>query len=423
MKIVHSVAFFRSPQSGYETPNAGTSQGIFFLNFIELLIKAHFAAFKGWELWIHHDNRVKDFECWPYLTRLHRAGIIKLVDMGESKELCASMLWRLAPIWDKSVDVVVCRDVDSLPMHRDRKMVEEFIESKADVHAILDSESHSGPLMGGMVSFKTQAFREKFPNGLESILAEGGPAELFRHGGDQRLLNGMVWPRMASQTLIHQRRNDIQYPEAMETRRAAPQVTELDKVIRHIGAAYPREKAEAVIDEHYPYELVSGVRPLEMLKSLKWPQQEKPTDEAKPWYTPGAIEFLPSLLKRDWPVLEFGGGASSEWYRNRCDDVVTVEEDPLWVEMIRQRASKVDCVPFNHAPMSDHFDFVAIDGNDRLARVRDCAKSFLLKDGGYLLLDNSEEYPEAGEILKGWERHDFKHPEKAWTTTIWRKPS
>lgn len=417
---VHSIAFFRSDSSGYESPRAGTSQGIFFLNFIELTVKAHFAAFKGWELWIYHDERVKDFPCWPYLDRLGRAGIAKLIPTGPAKTLCGSMLWRMLPMLDRKVDYFICRDVDSLPMHRDRVMVEEFIKSGAAVHAILDSESHCGPLMGGMVGFHAPSLREAFPTvaSHEDLLGLNRGLTYDVHGDDQRFLNSVVWPKLQRQTLIHQRRDDIQYPQAMETRKAAPQVTPLDKVIRHIGAAYPREAAETIIDRDYCYELGSGVRPLEMLKTLRWPQQEKPTDEAKPWYTKGAIEFLEKIVKPEWAVYESGGGASSEWYSKRCRYVFTFETDPLWLTMIHTRAPKVSTLPGRMSVAEA--DLVAIDGGNRSEEVRRSKDA--MKSGAYLVLDNSEEYPESGEILKGWERHDFKDDVKPWTTSIWRKP-
>lgn len=245
---VYSLAFFRSDASGYESERAGTSRGIFFQNFIPSVIRAFRVVWGGWELRIHHDERVKDRECWPLLDRCARAGLLKLVPMGEAKELCSAMLWRLKPLQDPDLDRadwVVCRDVDSLPMHRDRKMVEQAIQMGAIAHAILDSESHSGPLMGGMT-----AFRRTTCELFSADLRDG--IDMDKHGADQRYLNREIWPHVKAKTLIHQRRRDIQYPDAMKTLPVAPQETELDKVVRHVGAGYPRELADKVLRELYP---------------------------------------------------------------------------------------------------------------------------------------------------------------------------
>ena len=244
MKVVYSLAFFRSDASGYESPRAGTSQSIFFDNFVLSVVRACRVVFRDWEIRIHHDERVKDRASWPFLDRCARAELIKLVPMGEAKELCTAMAWRLEPLKDPSVDWVVCRDLDSMPMHRDRKMIEQAIALGAKTHLILDSESHSG-LMGGM-----SAFHHDTLSYFQSSTRDG--IDMNVHGADQRYLNREIWPHVKQSTVIHQRRRDIQYPEAMKALPVAPQETELDKVVRHIGAGFNRELAMEVLKRLYP---------------------------------------------------------------------------------------------------------------------------------------------------------------------------
>lgn len=249
--IVHSTALFRHDASGYESERAGTSRGIFFSNFLQTLVKAHSHAFRGWELRIHHDERARGLAYFDELERMHADGLLRLVPMGHAQTLCGSMLWRLEAAYDPEVEWVVCRDVDSLPMERDRVMVEEAMASGAEVHAILDSESHSGPLMGGMTAFKASLIREVWPTPekLHKAMAKWPPEEWNWHGCDQRFLNSTLWPFVAPRTFVHQRRLDIGYPEAMKTKAVAPAVTDLDKVIRHIGAAYNRERVMEILDK------------------------------------------------------------------------------------------------------------------------------------------------------------------------------
>jgi hypothetical protein len=164
--------------------------------------------------------------------------------MGESMALCRSMLWRIEPLKDARVEWVVCRDVDSLPMHRDRKMVEAAIAAGAKTHLLLDSESHSG-LMGGMSSFHVDTWKHFATSTYAGI-------DMDKHGADQHYLNREIWPHVKAQTLIHQRRRDIQYPDVMKTLPVAPQETPLDKVVRHVGAGFDRVKALEVMKEFYP---------------------------------------------------------------------------------------------------------------------------------------------------------------------------
>lgn len=253
MKRVHSLSFFKSPQSGYESPRAGTSQGIFFLNFIPTTIRAHFAVWPDWELRIYHDRRVMEYPCWPWLERLAEAKMLTLVDKGETRDLCYGMLWRMEPLFDPDVEYFICRDIDSLPMHRDRAMVEEFIASGATAHCILDSESHSGPYMGGMVGWNAPKLRAALNvKSLDEMIALYGVIDLSIHGSDQRLLNGIMTARVGRETFIHQRRTDVLYPWAMKTQRVAPQLTSLDKIVRHIGAGYNREEAARVLATEHP---------------------------------------------------------------------------------------------------------------------------------------------------------------------------
>lgn len=249
MNIV-SYSFFRHDASGYESANAGVARGIFFLNFIRCLVRAHHAVWDGWELRIHHDDRVREFPCFRDLQRMQEAGLLRLVDCGKAETLCGSMLWRMKPLFDEQADYVVCRDVDSLPMPRDKAMVIDWINSGADAHAILDSESHSGPFMGGMSAFDADTFVPNSECGDFSMLMKLAVVhgiDMNRHGADQLLLNRGIWPRLKGSTLIHQKRQDIGYPEAFDTRPVAPKIHPLDRLV-HIGAAFDVEKALEILN-------------------------------------------------------------------------------------------------------------------------------------------------------------------------------
>lgn len=241
MKVAHSLAFFRHESSHYEHPNCGEAQGRFFSNFWPTLVRAHHAVWPHFEMVVHHDDRVRETTVFKALERAHVAELLRLVPCGPAVTLCGSMLWRLRPIRE-DYDYVVCRDVDSMPMDRDLRMLEEFFRSGLSVHALLDSESHSGPLMGGMIAFKSSDVRDAI---LTSPHGDGDG--LNRHGSDQEYLNSTVWPRFQDRTFIHQRRIDVVYP-AGRVEPAAVQHTGLDIVVRHIGAGYDVGKAMKLLE-------------------------------------------------------------------------------------------------------------------------------------------------------------------------------
>ena len=238
---VYSLSFFRCRSSGYETALAGASQGTFFTDFLPTALRAFYAIYPDWQLRIHHDDRVTLLPYWNVLEKLAAMDKLRLVYCGQADLLCKSMLWRCLPFWDPEVDVFACRDIDSLPQPRERIMLEEFCASDKSIHAMLDSESHCGPLMGGMCAFKPQPPAADFGAWLADH-------PLGQHGSDQWFLNA-VFPDH-TRMLIHQRRELVSYPAA-ETRMAAPCVEDGDQIV-HCGAAYPLEQVRPL----YPNELL-----------------------------------------------------------------------------------------------------------------------------------------------------------------------
>lgn len=248
MKII-SLSYFRHAASQYEIPACGVNQGIYFSNYLYSVIHAHWAVWgNDWWLEIAHDDRVKELREFRFLRELERNSLIRLRDCGPAPFLCSAMLWRLDPVFDKDVEVVVCRDIDSLPMHRDRKMVEAFIASRGTVHAIHDSESHSGPLMGGMIAVKSGGI----PFSKDQWDALKNTYDLSEHGSDQRFLNEHLYPRIASNLLVHTRRPTLSY-SCLRSYPAFPQETKLDKAVRHIGAGYQTDVVMKILEKmDYP---------------------------------------------------------------------------------------------------------------------------------------------------------------------------
>lgn len=249
---VCSYSYFRHDASGYESENAGTSRGKFFTNFLPALVRAHAVCWKGWELRIHHDDRVRDIPYFKVLQRLEKHGLLRLLYQGQAQTLCGSMLWRLSPLFDFDVDYLVCRDIDSLPMPRDRGMVEEFIKIGATLHTINDSISHSG-VMGGTCAFDVRKFRDRFQcKSLSELISrgEGLQIDYNKHGGDQLLLNGYVAPNICTDLLVHSMRNSVGLARA--TLPVHLRGTDADILFNHVGGAGDVDRAVRWYDANYP---------------------------------------------------------------------------------------------------------------------------------------------------------------------------
>jgi len=153
--------------------------------------------------------------------------------------------------------------------------------------------------------------------------------------------------------------------------------------------------------------------------------------EPIPWYTYPAIEYLSQLDARELSVFEFGAGSSSLFWAARARRVCAVDNDPAWhariaakrpanLELFLREAKDgyLACL----AEQKERFDLIVIDGRWRRACAR-LAPQFL-RDGGLLVLDNTDWHPRTAADLRaaGFLQVDFSGfgplNAYAWTTSI-----
>ncbi|WP_155297218.1 SAM-dependent methyltransferase [Spirosoma aerolatum] len=126
-----------------------------------------------------------------------------------------------------------------------------------------------------------------------------------------------------------------------------------------------------------------------------------------PWFTYPAIDYLSQLDLSDCNVFEWGSGASSLFFSERSKGVYSVENNEEWYLKVKDKCSENNYlyfVPENNCyvdkikDLNVKFDIIVIDSIQR----EECAKvapSFL-KEGGVIILDNSEKYPSISEDLR-----------------------
>jgi len=170
------------------------------------VVWAHHHIFPGWEIRFYHDERINVHGSW--LLKYAKAGLVNLVDCGPTPPIGIGALWRFKALWDTNTRYVLTRDIDSLPLIRDRLMVEEFIGTGLPVHAISDHSDHSWDMQAGMLGFLTPKFRNMVSFvSWESMVAKAGALGInmaVREGGpDQQLLGCLVWPLVAQSACEH----------------------------------------------------------------------------------------------------------------------------------------------------------------------------------------------------------------------------
>ena len=146
-------------------------------------------------------------------------------------------------------------------------------------------------------------------------------------------------------------------------------------------------------------------------------QQEQPI----PWLTYSAIHFIEQKLQSNFKIFEFGSGNSTLWFAKRVQEIISIEHEADYYNLIKDKLLKLPNVVYKHLKLGvpytseilkyqEYFDIVIIDGRDRIA----CAKNSLqaLKSNGIIIWDNSdrERYQEGYDYLinNGFKRIDFR---------------
>lgn len=127
-----------------------------------------------------------------------------------------------------------------------------------------------------------------------------------------------------------------------------------------------------------------------------------------PWITYPCIEFLNTLDLRDCRVFEFGSGSSTLYWAQKTKSVISVERDRDWYDKVTsflpsncvlQHCGDEMLYPMAISNCDGNFDIVVVDGAVRYPCVLETLKK--VSSEGIIILDNTEWYPNAAEVLRG----------------------
>lgn len=143
--------------------------------------------------------------------------------------------------------------------------------------------------------------------------------------------------------------------------------------------------------------------------------------EPIPWCTYPFIDFIEKRISKEMSIFEYGSGASTNWYAERCMSVTALENDKEWYEKVLHLTSTKDnvevifesdfenyCLAINRTGKKYHIIIIDSIWGRNEAMVNSI---FSLEKDGIIIVDDSEreEYINGISYLKenGFRQLDF----------------
>ena len=159
-----------------------------------------------------------------------------------------------------------------------------------------------------------------------------------------------------------------------------------------------------------------------------------------PWTSPASILIFDKILDKTMSGFEYGSGRSTLFFAKKLKDLVSVEHDEGWYNLVSDQVRALNNVEYllikpsiqnDITDYSDYadiikkyndnsFDFILVDGRWRVTCIKNAIPK--LRSGGILVLDNSEReaYKEVFDLLRNWKK--VNTTTGLTDTTLWFKP-
>lgn len=123
---------------------------------IPLIVMANRIAYPDFLIKIYITSNIQEDNKYSFLKRLDEEGYIRLVLVDMEYNSIQPTLLRMIPYFSE-VDVLLCRDIDSLPKIAEINQTRTFIDSKYIIHTIRSHRQHNSlntKVLAGLCGFK-----------------------------------------------------------------------------------------------------------------------------------------------------------------------------------------------------------------------------------------------------------------------------
>lgn len=108
----------------------------------------------------------------------------------------AGMFWRFFPASDSDVEVMLSRDADSRLSRREKKAVDQWLDSDKGFHIMRDHPGHGTPIVGGMWGAKIGCVPE-----MKSLISKYSRGDFWQV--DQNFLREKIYPIVKGNSYVH----------------------------------------------------------------------------------------------------------------------------------------------------------------------------------------------------------------------------
>jgi len=158
--------------------------------------------YPGYTTRVHVDPGTCNHPLYPMLNRLRERGLLQVIACDYPYQNTEPTFWRLQPIWSAEYDVVLCRDIDSLPNTREAQATRAFAASSFLIQSMRTHFLHRGSnarMLAGLCGFRS---------GIKAYLA-GTFDDYYRMaqgswGTDQEALNSYFVDRLGPEFVKNQ---------------------------------------------------------------------------------------------------------------------------------------------------------------------------------------------------------------------------
>jgi hypothetical protein len=148
--------------------------------------------FPDWEYRIYLGNTVPVI----YKNKLLSFENVKIIDVDESK-WGYGMFWRFNAMFESDENIFICRDSDTRLLQREKKCIDEWLESDKKFSIIRDHPRHYDfPIIGTLWGMKGKISNDYLVSMKEY-------EKNFQYVVDQLWLANVIWPIAKDNCLIH----------------------------------------------------------------------------------------------------------------------------------------------------------------------------------------------------------------------------